>query len=448
MEGYGIDNGIYGPYEQSERAEIYKIVIKELIKKGLAYPCFCSSEDLDEIREVQEATKQIPGYYGSYAKCRYLTVDEAIENIKNNKPYVIRFRSSGNHNNKIRVHDEIRGNIDIAENDIDVVILKSDGLPTYHFAHVVDDHFMKTTIVTRGEEWISSLPIHLEMFKALGWDAPKYAHLPLIQKLENGNRRKLSKRKDPEAAVTFFFEQGYPVQGVLIYLMSIANSNFEGWTIENKSFDLDKFKFDIHKMSLDGALFDLDKLSYFSKEYLSKLKAEEMTSLALEYASQYDKKLEALINKDKVFFTKIMNIERDKENPRKDYAKFSDIYPIVRFFYDEEYNKIISNGYPFDPNIKKDVIKKVLTDFISSNDYSLNEQDWFNSLKALGEKYGFASDRKAYKANKDKYLGTVADVASMLRVALTGNKNSPNLYYILHILDKDTINKRINNAIK
>lgn len=446
-EGYGVNKGILGPYEQSKRANIYKTVIKELVKKNLAYPCFCTPEELNEIREVQEATKQIPGYYGSYAKCRYLTPDETINNIKSGKPYVVRFRSSGNHNNKIRVHDEIRGDIDIAENDIDVVILKSDGLPTYHFAHVVDDHFMGTTTITRGEEWISSLPIHIEMFKALAWKQPKYAHLPLIQKLDNGNKRKLSKRKDPEAAVTFFFEQGYPVEGVLIYLMSIANSNFEQWSIENKSFDLKKFTFALNKMSLDGALFDLDKLAYFSKEYLATLSAEEMSKRALAYAAQYQPALADLIKRDEVYFTKIMNIERDKENPRKDYAKFSDIYNIVRFFYDDEYNKIISNGYPFNPKFNKDLIAKVLTDFMDSNDYSLNEQDWFNSLKALGEKYGFAANRKDYKANPDKYVGMVSDVAEMLRIALTGNKNSPNLYYILHILKQETINHRIKQSI-
>ena len=447
-EGYLTNKGIYGPYEQSKRAYIYKVVIKELIKKGDAYPCFCTPEDLEEIREVQEATKQISGYYGSYAKCRYLSPSEAIKNIKEGKSYVIRFRSKGNHNNKIRIHDEIRGDIDIAENDIDVVILKSDGLPTYHFAHVVDDHFMHTTTITRGEEWISSLPIHIEMFNALGWKAPKYAHLPLINKLENGNKRKLSKRKDPEAAVTYFFEKGYPVDGVLLYLMSIANSNFETWSIQNKSLDLTKFKFDIKNMSLDGALFDLDKLAYFSKEYLSKLSADEIAKHALEYAKEYDKKFEELINRDFEYFKKIMNIEREKENPRKDYAKYSDIYPIIRFFYNDEYHEIVKNGYPFNPNISKEVIAKILNDFALSNDYSLNEQDWFNSLKALGEKYGFAGDRKAYKANKDKYLGTVSDVAEMLRIALTGNKNSPNLYYILHILKKEDINCRIKEAIK
>ncbi|MCQ2796054.1 MAG: glutamate--tRNA ligase [Bacilli bacterium] len=447
MEGYGTDQGRYGPYEQSKRANIYKTVIKELVKQGLAYPCFCSPEELDEIRQVQEKTKQLPGYYGSYAKCRYLSAEDAIKLIKEGKPYVVRFRSNGNHNNKIRVHDEIRGDIDISENELDVVILKSDGLPTYHFAHVVDDHLMKTTTVTRGEEWISSLPIHLEMFKALKWKAPKFAHLPLINKLDNGNKRKLSKRKDPEAAVTYFFEEGYPTEAVLVYLMSIANSNFEEWMIVNKSFDLDKFPFSIHKMSLDGALFDLDKLAYFSKEFLAHLTADEISKRALAYAEKYDPKLLALINKDVNYFTKIMNIERDKENPRKDYAKFKDIYNIVRFFYDDEYNEIIKNGYPFNPNIKKEVIANVLTDFMNTNDYSLNEQDWFNTVKALGEKYGFASDRKTYKANKDKYLGMVSDVAEIIRIALTGNRNSPNLYYVLHILSKETINNRIKQAI-
>lgn len=447
MEGFGTNNGRYGPYVQSERANIYKIVIKELIKKGLAYPCFCSAEELEEIRQVQEKTKQITGYYGSYAKCRYLTSEDAIKLIKEGKPYVVRFRSKGNHNNKIRLHDEIRGDIDIAENDLDVVILKSDGLPTYHFAHVVDDHFMKTTTVTRGEEWISSLPIHVEMFKALNWDPPKYAHLPLIQKLDNGNKRKLSKRKDPEAAVSFFLKEGYPVESVLIYLMSIANSNFEEWLINNRTYNLDKFPFSIHKMSLDGALFDLNKLAYFSKEFLSHLKAEDISQRALDYAKQYDENLLRLINKDFTYFTKIMNIERDKENPRKDYAKFSDIYPIIRFFYDDEYEKIIASGYPFNTNISFDIRKSLLIDFMEHNDYSLNEQDWFNTIKTLGEKYGFASNRKDFKNNPGKYLGMVSDVAEMIRVALTGSKNSPNLYYVLYILKRETINNRIKSSI-
>ena len=272
------DKGIYGPYQQSERKDIYRVVIKHLIEIGRAYPDFCSAEDLDAIRASQEANKVLPGYYGVYARDRNLTVDERVAKIKEGTPWVIRYLSNGDHDKKTVFHDAIRGDIELQDNDVDVVILKSDGLPTYHFAHVVDDHFMRTTLITRGEEWIPSTPIHLDMFRALGWKAPKYAHLPVIMKLDHGNKRKLSKRKDPEAAVSFFLDAGYPPEGLLVYLMSIANSNFEEWCIASKSFDIKQFPFSLKKMSLDGALFDIDKLNYFSKEIVARIPAEELLS--------------------------------------------------------------------------------------------------------------------------------------------------------------------------
>ena len=448
-EGYLGDHeeGNYGPYCQSDREHLYRVVIKDLITKGRAYPCFCSPEDLSVLREKQEKEKLIPGYYGEFAKCRTLTVDEAIEKINNGEKYVIRFRSNGDHNNKVAVYDLIRGDLELSENDQDIVILKSDGLPTYHFAHACDDHFMKTNCVTRGEEWLSSLPIHLELFDTLGFKRPEYAHLPVIMKLDNGNRRKLSKRKDNEAACSYFLEDGYPAQSLIEYLMTIANSNFEEWRAQNPTLSFNDFEMTFDKMSLDGALFDIMKLQFISKELLSKMTKKEITDGALAWASIYSKELETLILKDRPYFESIMNIEREKENPRKDYTKYSDILNVVKFFYDEYYNEMVKNELPFNPMIDKEVIKNILLDFANSLDLSLDEQAWFNSLKELGEKYKFAPSGKIYKQNKDLYIGQVGDVAEMLRISLTTSKQSPNLYWVIQILGKENVVARLTSIV-
>ena len=449
-EGYFGDHeeGNYGPYVQSKRADIYKTCIKELIRRGRAYPCFCSSSDLDLLRQTQEANKVIPGYYGEYAKCRYLSVDEAYEKIKNGEKYVIRFKSEGNHLNYVRVHDLVRGDLALSENDQDIVIMKSDGLPTYHFAHLCDDHFMHTTVVTRGEEWISSLPIHLDLFNTMGFEAPKYAHLPVIMKLDNGNKRKLSKRKDNEAAVSFFLEQGYPIEGFVKYLLTIANSNFEEWLLANPREDVSKFKMTFEKMSLDGALFDLPKLQNICKEVLAYYSKEKFVSLCKEWAKEYSKELYDLIESDEEKFTKIINIEREQEKPRKDYEKYSDVLPKISFFYNSYYEKMMEEKtLEWNPFIDRNLIKEMLEEFKSSMDYSLDEQAWFASLKALGVKHGFAENFKLYKKDKDAYKGHVGDVAEMVRIALTSSKQSPNLYQVLHILGKEEVDRRIELAV-
>lgn len=449
MEGYlgNHEVGAYGPYKQSERASIYRVVIKYLIEIGRAYPCFCTSEDLDALRKDQEAKKLTPGYYGEFAKCRNISIDEAYERIKNGEHYVIRFKSNGNHENKIKVHDLIRGDLELSENDQDIVILKSDGLPTYHFAHAVDDHFMRTNCVTRGEEWLSSLPIHIELFNTLGFELPSYAHLPVIMKLDNGNRRKLSKRKDDEAAVSYFLKDGYPVEALIEYLLTIANSNFEEWKAEHKTTSNDEFKLTFEKMSLDGALFDIMKLKFISKEILSRMSKEEITNRAYEWAKVYDEKLLHVIDLDRNYFMSIMNIEREKENPRKDYEKFSDIFNIIKFFYKDYYLELMQNELPFNPFIDKSVIKSLLKEFIDTLDLSLDEQNWFNSLKELGKKFGFAESNKIYKQNKDQYVGHVGDVAEILRITFTSSKQSPNLYYVLQILGKEQLKERIDYVI-
>ncbi len=444
-EGYfpNGDVGKYGPYQQSVRKDIYRTAIKALVAEGKAYPDFCTTEDLEKIRAFQEANKILPGYYGAYARDRNLTVDEQIENIKAGKPWVIRFRSNGDHDRKTSFIDQIRGKIELQENDVDIVILKSDGLPTYHFAHVIDDHFMHTTLVTRGEEWIPSTPIHLELFSALGWETPKYAHLPVIMKLDHGNKRKLSKRKDAEAAVSFFLKEGYPPQGVLVYLMSIANSNFEEWSIENKTLDTSKFNFSLSKMSLDGALFDENKLTYFCKEVLAAIPAKDLISPVTKWAKEYQPDLYKKIIEDPIYFEKILGIEKNRPNPRKDYGKFSDIEALTRFFFKDGYEEIVSNGYPFNEKHSKEFLSSFCLKLANGMTFGVDESTWWNSVKELAAKNDFAINNKEYKANPTAYRGNVADAAEILRIALTGSKMSPNMHEIIEILGKEEVVRRL-----
>jgi glutamyl-tRNA synthetase len=445
-EGYlgNKEKGSYGPYKQSDRASIYKTVIKKMIIDGDAYPCFATPEELEHLRADQEKNKLIPGYYGPFAIYRNLPVDEAFARISRGDKFVMRFKSRGNHEQYIHIHDLIRGDLELSQNDQDIVILKGDGLPTYHFAHAVDDHLMRTNCVTRGEEWLSSLPIHLELFEVLGWPSPEYAHLPVIMKLDEGNKRKLSKRKDPEAAVSFFLDDGYPPAALIEYLMTIANSNFEEWRAQNIHSPREAFLFSFEKMSLDGALFDIMKLKFISREVLSRETAKRITYEARDYATKHDAKLYELITRDQDFFESIMNIEREKENPRKDYEKFSDILPLVRFFYREYYLQIIAEDLPFNPTFSRQVIAAVLEDIretVTLEDVS--EDEWFSGLKAIGEAHAFAPSGKIFKMNKEKYLGHIGDVAEMLRIAITGSKQSPNLYYVLKVLGIQEVKDRL-----
>ena len=451
-EGYLGDTqkGNYGPYIQSERADIYKVVIKHLLEEGRAYPCFCSTQELEEIRKEQEANKENPGYYGKYARCRYLSNEEKKEKILRGEPYVIRFKSNGDHTQKVAVSDLVHGDFEIAQNDLDIVIYKSDGLPTYHFAHACDDHFMRTTTVIRGEEWIASLPIHVELFEALGWKAPKYAHLPVIMKIgENGNKRKLSKRKDKEAAVSYFLEDGYPSEALIMYLMTIANSNFEEWIFEHKFEHMEDFTFSFDKMSLDGALFDMGKMSFFSKEILGKKTKEEILDMTLSYSKLYNKDLYDLVNRDHKYFMEIMNIEREKENPRKDYEKLGNLYEIISFFYKDLYDKAVKDApLVFSEKFSKEDIKEVLTAISQKLSLDQEEQDWFNNMKVIGEELKFAPNGKTFKQNPEAYKGTVGDVAEMIRISLTTRKNSPNLYYVMKILGKEECDRRFNQVIE
>ena len=337
--------------------------------------------------------------------------------------------------------------MELTQNYQDIVIYKSDGLPTYHFAHLVDDHFMRTTLVTRGEEWISSLPIHLELFEAMGWKAPKYAHLPVIMvnDKETGNKRKLSKRKDPEAAVSYFLSQGYPKEGVIRYLLTIANSNFEAWMMNNPKAPLTDFTLTFDKFSLDGALFDMPKLNNISKELLANMDKKTFTDQCLEWATGYLPELADLINSDRAKFESIVNIERDQEKPRKDYEKFSDVLPHIAFFYNDRYDALLkANKLPFNPFLKPELIKEVLDDFVSTFDIeNQDETTWFSKMKELGLRHNFIDDRKVYKKNPTAYNGWYADVISIIRISVCASAQAPKLYDVLKILGKEEVSRRV-----
>lgn len=450
-EGYlgNSEKGNYGPYVQSKRADIYCVVIKHLLEEGKAYPCFCTSEELEALRTEQESKKLNPGYYGEFAKCRNLTNEERYEKIKNGDKFVIRFRSSGNHENKIQVSDLVRGNFEIAQNDQDIVIYKSDGLPTYHFAHAVDDHFMRTTTVIRGEEWVASLPIHVELFAALGWKAPRYAHLPVIMKIdeETGNKRKLSKRKDREAAVSYFIEDGYLPKALIMYLMTIANSNFEEWILNNHFEGMEDFVFSFKKMSLDGALFDMGKLNFFARELLAKMTKNEITELALSYAEKYNPNLYQVIKSDQNYFTEIMNIDREKANPRKDYEKFGNVLEIIGYFYKDGYDKALKNGLEFNEKFSKEDLVEALTAIKKDLQIGEDEQSWFNNLKEIGTALNYAANNKEYKANPENFKGNIGDLAEILRITLTGRKNAPSLYAVMALLGLEESHRRMDCVI-
>ena len=444
--------GKYGPYKQSEREYIYKICAKELIKRGRAYPCFCSAEDLNKLRESQEKNKQIPGYYGTYARCRNYTTEEQIEKINAGVPYVLRFRSEGSHMRKVKVQDIVRGKIEMAQNDQDIVIIKSDGLPTYHFAHAVDDHFMRTTIVIRGEEWIPSTALHLDLFEALGFEQVRYAHTPTMMKNDNGSKRKLSKRKDPESAVSFFLEEGYPVDSVLEYLLTIINSDYELWRKANKDANWREFKVKLDKLNSSGALFDMVKLTDVSKEVISRMSTETLLNNVLEWSKQYDNELYDLLNSDLEYARKVLGIERENVTKiRKDFAKYKDILPNIFYMYNDLFNENLKEGYNFDLKDGKFAIqdvKAVITEYLKVYDASQDKETWFNTVKAMAETLGYCVNMKEYKANPDAFKGSIADVTGFIRVALTNKQNTPDIYAIQQVLGETETKERLERVIK
>ena len=438
--------GKYGPYKQSLRKEIYQAYAKYLIEQGKAYPCFCTPEELNQIREKQEAAKIRPGYYGIWAKCRGLTVEEMAKKIEAGDEYIIRLKSPGREDRKIKHKDIIKGNVEFPENDQDIVIIKGDGLPTYHFAHAVDDHLMHTTHVIRGDEWLSSVPLHLQLFQVLGFRAPKYAHIAPIMKNDDGNKRKLSKRKDPEAAVSYYAEEGIPKEAVKEYLLNIANSTFENWRRANPDKGIEEFNLQLNKMSVSGALFDMVKLLDVSKIVISKMTAEEVYNNSLDWAKKQDKELAELLENKKEYSLKALGIERGNKKPRKDISKWSDVKENISYMYNELFEKDKSE-YQYQVINNKEEIEKILdlyiTKYYNPED---DKQTWFDKIKELAGEMGYAKEVKEFKANPNAYKAHVGDVSTVLRVALTKRTNTPDMYEIMQVLGKDIIKSRFDNA--
>lgn len=447
VTGFGTESGDYGPYTQSKRVGIYHTVAKELVKKGLAYPCFCTAEELSALREQEEKDGAlITGYFGKYAKCRNLSFEEIKEKLERSEPYVLRFRSFGDENRRIVFDDMIRGKIEMPENVIDEVLLKSDGIPTYHFAHVCDDHFMRTTHVIRAEEWLSSVPKHIALFKACGFKVPKYAHVSQVMKLDedDGNKRKISKRKDPEAAVSYFFEAGVPKESITEYLLTLINSNFEDWRRANPKASAFDFPFNLKKMSSSGCLFDLVKLADVSKNVISVMDADTVYSYISEWAKEYDPEFYEIFTKNPERSREIVNIDRENPKPRKDIAKWSE----VKDYFSYMFNELYTPAFELPENISKDDAAAILKKYRDVYDASDGKDEWFNKLKDICEPLGFTPNVKEYKKSPDSFKGHVGDISTVIRLAVTSRRNTPDLCSIMRLLGKEEALRRIDDTIK
>ena len=436
--------GDYGPYQQSKRGEIYQCFAKYLVSQGMAYPCFMTEEEIAAVREEQEAKKINPGIYGEYAKCRELSFEEVVDRISNGQEYVIRFKSNGSLENHFTVVDAIRGELTMPENDQDVVILKKTGIPTYHFAHVVDDHLMRTTHVVRGEEWLSSLPIHVALFNALGWELPTYCHTTVLMKMDGETKRKLSKRKDPELSLEYYKQEGYHPLAVREYLLTILNSNYEEWRIANPDAPAEDFQFTAEKMSSSGTLFDLDKLNDICKDVLAKMSAEEVLRYMLNWAEEYQPAIAAMMKDDPDKMIKIFSIDRGGDKPRKDLVYCRQIFHFISYFFDDHF--MIEDDYPAEVSMKD--AKAILNRYFQEYDENDDNPAWFEKMKAMAGDMGYAIKPKDFKKNPDQYKGHVGHVSNVIRLAITGRTNSPDLWLIQQIMGKEQVRGRIAQAFQ
>ncbi len=439
----GIVRGDYGPYRQSERRSIYHTYAKKLVLEGLAYPCFCTSETLEKIRLEQKEKKLRTGYYGSYACCRNLAPEEAISRIRSGESYVLRLRAPGDPERRIKFDDLIKGVVEMPENDEDFVLLKSDGIPTYHFAHAVDDHLMRTTHVIRGDEWISSVPKHVQLFQLLGFKIPKYAHVSPILKEDGAGKRKLSKRKDPEAAMHFYTEQGYPVEGVREYLMTVANSDYEEWRKCNPDAPRSSFPFSLKKMSVSGALFDLNKLNDVCKNMIARMDAHTVTGHIRNWAEQYHPAFSRLLEQDPTYAEAVFSIDRGGPKPRKDLAKWSDAPEYAAYFYTAP--DPASLVYP--EALQKEDIAAILTVYRNIYDPQDDQPAWFARIKSMASSLGFCPEVKEYKKNPGTWKGHAGDVSTVLRIAVTGRRNTPDLCAIMRLLGPEEVKRRLTSAV-
>ena len=436
------DSGSYGPYRQRQRAGIYHVYAKKLVEEGKAYPCFCTEEELAAMREKQEANKETTGYYGPYAIWRDRSIEDVKAELDAGHPWVLRFRSTGDVSRQFKFNDLVKGELTVTENNIDQVLLKSDGIPTYHFAHAVDDHLMRTTHVVRGDEWLPSLPFHIQLFQALGFKLPKYVHIGPLMKMDGSSKRKLSKRKDPELALTYYKSAGFPVQAVYEYIMTLLNSNYEDWRRANPTAPATDFKFSPKKLNPAGNLFDYAKLCDVSKNEIAKMDAQQVYTLLVEWAKEFDPDFAQKLTSAPDYAVKILAIGRGGKKPRKDMATWADAKPYMGFFYDECLEAPV-----FDEKFSKEVVRSALEKFLERFDFQDDSTVWFNKVKEITEELGFTTDMKAYKLSPDSFPGTVADVSTFLRLAVTGKTNSPDLYTVMQILGYDRTVQRIRNTV-
>ena len=437
------EKGSYGPYYQSERGKIYQCVAKSLVEQGRAYPCFCTEEELGKIREKQTEQEVNTGYYGKWARDRNLTLKEVQSHLDNNEEFVIRFKSMGTEDGTFEIDDAIRGRLTIHENYQDAVILKANGIPTYHFAHVVDDHLMRVTHVVRGEEWLSTLPIHYEIFRTLGWNVPVYCHTAHLMKMDNGSKRKLSKRKDPELGLGYYMDLGYHPVAVREYLLTILNSNYEEWRIQNPDTLAEEFEFTLEKMSNSGALFDLDKLNNISKDVLLKISAKEIYEFLLNWAKGHKAEIASIIEDNKESVIKMLSVGRSGNKPRKDLMYCQQIFDFISYFFDEYFE--IRDSYP--ENIDTEEAKKLLKAYLKTYDHSDDQSQWFDKIRVISQENGYAAKPKDYKKNPDMYKGHVGDVSSVIRIAVVGRASSPDVWEIQQIMGEEKVRRRIKMAI-
>lgn len=437
------DNGAYGPYRQSQRAAIYHVFVKQLVERGYAYPCFCTEEELAQMRAEQEKNKENFGYYGKYAKYRDCPLEEIERRLRAGESYVVRFRSPGSIENKVKHTDLVKGNLELTENDQDIVLLKSDGIPTYHFAHIVDDHLMGTTHVVRGEEWLATLPVHLQLFDVMGWKRPKYVHTAQLMKMDGESKRKLSKRKDPELALSYYYEMGIPVPAVIEYIMTLLNSNFEEWRRANPDRPINDFPFSPKKMSISGSLFDMEKLSDVCKQVISRMSADEVYDYVADWAEQYDPEFAELFTRDPEMTKAFLSIGRGGKKPRKDIEIWSTVKGYMDFMFDELFQPDYS-GVP--ERVSTQDAKAILTEYTDIFDPEDEMTVWFDKVKDLAAKHGFAPETKLYKKNPDEYKGPVGDISMVLRVAVCGRTNAPDLYSVMQLLGKDKIAERLSKC--
>ena len=436
------DLGDYGPYRQRQRAHIYHVYAKKLVLDGMAYPCFCTEEELNAMREKQEANKETTGYYGSYAIWRDRPLEEIKDHLDAGDPWVLRFRSTGDISRQFKFNDLVKGELTITENNVDHVLLKSDGIPTYHFAHAVDDHLMRTTHVVRGDEWLPTLPFHIQLFQALGFKLPKYVHIGPLMKMDGTSKRKLSKRKDPELALTYYKAEGFPVQAVYEYIMTLLNSNYEDWRRANPDAPATDFKFSPKKLNPAGNLFDYAKLCDVSKNVIARMDAQQVYDLLVEYAEEFDKDFADALTADPDYAKAILAIGRGGKKPRKDLATWKEAKPYMGFFYDQYLQAPV-----FDEKFSPHLVKTVLEKYLAAYDFADDSNTWFNKVKSITEEIGFTTDMKAYKADPSAFPGTVADVSTMIRLAITGKTNSPDLYTVTQILGHDRTVSRVQQVI-